>query len=227
MRLLIIEDDQALCEALSLHLAREGYDVDFCHSGADAADYLSSGAYSAVVLDRMLPETDGLTLLREFRAAGQTAPVLILTALDMVSDRTAGLDAGADDYLGKPFAMAELLSRLRALLRRPAALQERRELAYADLVLLPRERELRRGDKQLSLSGRESALLELFFENPETPLSRARILGRVWGGEPVEDGNVDNYVYFVRRRLRALGSRACLRSVHGVGYQLTQEGRDG
>ena len=226
MRILVIEDDSALCEALSLHLTREGYSVDICQNGADAEYYLKRGEYGAIILDRMLPEADGLSILKRSRAAGLTTPVLMLTALDTVSDRTDGLDAGADDYLGKPFAMAELLSRLRALLRRPSAMRGRSELKFSDMILLPNERIIKRDGQELTLSGRECAMLELFFENAGCVLSRSQILGRVWGGdELVEEGNVDNYIYFVRRRLRALGSSAVIKSVHGVGYQMTEGGK--
>ncbi len=228
MRLLLIEDDAALCEALELHLSKEGYSVDICQNGADAEYYLKDCAYGAIILDRMLPEVDGLTLLKRFRANGSTSPVIMLTAMDAVNDRTDGLDAGADDYLVKPFAMSELLSRIRALLRRPSALQEPGSLTFLDITLLVSERKLTRGAREATLSGRETAVLELFFENPQKVISRAQLLARVWGGdEAVEDGNVDNYIYFVRRRLKALQAPAAIKSVHGVGYELVKEQCDG
>lgn len=222
MRLLLVEDDSDLALALKQRLIQEGYDCDVCQSGADAAFYLQSGGYSAAVLDRMLPEKDGLTILREMRSGGNETPVLMLTALDTVKDRTDGLDAGADDYLVKPFAMPELLSRIRALIRRPPVLREVSLLRFADLSLDARQCKLKSAQAEQTLSRKETSVLELFFEHPERVLSRAELLSRGWGGdEAVEDGNVDNYIYFLRRRLKAAGSRASIKTVHGVGYQLT------
>lgn len=221
MRLLIVEDDTTLCDALKLHLSKEGYDIDICENGADAEYYLRDCAYSAIILDRMLPGMDGLTVLKKLRSAGTTTPVLMLTAMDAIFDRTDGLDAGADDYLVKPFAMPELLSRIRALLRRPSTLSEPGVLTFDDLSLFVGKRRLVRCDKEISLSGKETALLELFFENPDKVLSRAQILSRVWGGDDlVEEGNVDNYIYFARRRLKALEADVTIKSVHGVGYTM-------
>lgn len=223
MRLLIIEDDVALCDALKLHLEQEGYSIDICHSGADTDYYLGGCAYGAVILDRMLPGEDGLSILTRMRAGSITVPVLMLTALSAVSDRTDGLDAGADDYLVKPFAMPELLSRVRALLRRPVALQEPAALEFGGLMLEAKQCRLSLESDSLSLSKKETALLELFFENPGKVLSRAQILSRVWGGDEfVEDGNVDNYIYFVRRRLKALSAPVSIKTVHGVGYTLVK-----
>jgi DNA-binding response OmpR family regulator len=224
MRLLLVEDDADLALALKQRLIQEGYDCDVCFNGADAAFYLQNGGYSAAVLDRMLPEKDGLTILREMRSAGNETPVLMLTALDAVKDRTDGLDAGADDYLVKPFAMPELLARIRALIRRPPVLREESLLRFADLALDTRQCKLTCAQSDQTLSRKETAVLELFFEHPERVLSRAELLSHVWGGdEAVEDGNVDNYIYFLRRRLKTARSRASIKTVHGVGYQLTLE----
>ena len=224
MRLLLVEDDADLALALKHRLIQEGYDCDVCPSGADAAFYLQSGGYSAAVLDRMLPEKDGLTILREMRSGGNETPVLMLTALDTVKDRTEGLDAGADDYLVKPFAMPELLSRIRALIRRPPTLRGQEALRFADLTLDARQCRLNGEKTEQTLSRKEAAVLELFLEHPERVLTRAELLNRGWGGdEAVEEGNVDNYIYFLRRRLKAAGTRACIKTVHGVGFQLTLE----
>ncbi len=224
MRLLIVEDDATLCDALKLHLSKEGYYIDICQSGSDAEYYFRDCAYGAIILDRMLPGMDGLTLLKRLRSTGTATPVLMLTAMDAISDRTDGLDAGADDYLVKPFAMPELLSRVRALLRRPSPLSEPGVLTFHDLSLFVGKRRLIRYEKEISLSGKETAVLELFFENPDKALSRAQILSRVWGGDdPVEEGNVDNYIYFVRRRLKALETDVTIKSVHGVGYTMVKD----
>lgn len=222
MRLLLVEDDADLARALKLRLTQEGFACDICPSGSDAAYYLHNGGYNAAVLDRMLPGKDGLTILREMRTSGDDTPVLMLTALDAVNDRTDGLDAGADDYLVKPFAMPELISRIRALIRRPPVLRGAGVLRFADLQLDARQCLLTCAKTEQTLSRKEAAVLELFFEHPERVLSRPELLARGWGGdEAVEEGNVDNYIYFLRRRLRASGTRALIKTVHGVGYQLT------
>ena len=224
MRILLVEDDGDLVHALKLRLIQEGYDCDVCQNGADAVYYLQNGGYNTVVLDRLLPNKDGLTILREMRSLGDETPVLMLTALDTVKDRTDGLDAGADDYLVKPFAMPELLSRIRALIRRPPVFRGDGTLRFADLVLDARQCKLTCSKTEQTLSRKETAVLELFFEHPERVLSRAELLSRGWGAdEAVEDGNVDNYIYFLRRRLKAAGSRAVIKTVHGVGYQLIIE----
>lgn len=221
MRLLLVEDDGDLYLALKQRLSQEGFDCDVCENGADAEYYLKNGGYSAVILDRLLPVKDGLTILREMRARNDQTPVLMLTALDTVKDRTDGLDTGADDYLVKPFAMPELLSRIRALVRRPPTYREEAALRFGDLALDVRSSKLSCGKSEQTLSRKELAVFELFFEHPERVMSRAVILSRGWGGdEAVEDGNVDNYIYFLRRRLKAAGSKMILKTIHGVGYQL-------
>ncbi|MEA4913062.1 MAG: response regulator transcription factor [Christensenella sp.] len=221
MRLLLVEDDGDLYFALKKRLSQEGFDCDVCENGADAEYYLKNGGYSAVILDRLLPEKDGLTILREMRTRNDLTPVLMLTALDTVKDRTDGLDTGADDYLVKPFAMPELLSRIRALVRRPPTYREEAALRFGDLALDVRSSKLSCGKSEQTLSRKELAVFELFFDHPERVMSRAEILSRGWGGdEAVEDGNVDNYIYFLRRRLKAAGSKTILKTIHGVGYQL-------
>lgn len=221
MRLLLVEDDGDLYLALKQRLSQEGFDCDVCENGADAEYYLKNGGYSAVILDRLLPGKDGLTILREMRARNDQTPVLMLTALDTVKDRTDGLDMGADDYLVKPFAMPELLSRIRALVRRPPTYREEAALQFGDLALDVRSSKLSCGKSEQTLSRKELAVFELFFEHPERVMSRAEILSRGWGGdEAVEDGNVDNYIYFLRRRLKSAGSKMILKTIHGVGYQL-------
>lgn len=226
MRVLLIEDDPELVRALKLHLSSAGFAVDDCQNGRDAAYYLANGGYNAVILDRLLPDKDGLTILKEMRASGNATPTLMLTALDTVKDRTDGLDAGADDYLVKPFAVAELISRVRALTRRPAAMLETETLRFGKLAFDARQGALTGGGHTQTLSRKEAAVLELFFENPNRVLSRAEILARGWGGdEAVEEGNVDNYIYFLRRRLKGAGGSVSIRTVHGLGYQLVEEDR--
>ena len=242
MRILLIEDDRALCTALLPALQAAGYTVDTCHDSADGKALLCGGAYDVCVLDRMLPGLDGLSLLRAARAKGCTTPVLMLTALSGINDRVDGLDAGADDYLGKPFDTRELLACIGALLRRQGA--EVNELSYGNTALdlssssaasdVYKRQAIRCGDvtldaAQLTLSGpkaaaaltkREADLLEVLLRTPGQLQTRAVLLARVWGPlAEVEDANLDCYIHFVRRRLKAVGSAVTITTVRGSGYK--------
>lgn len=219
MRLLVIEDNRALCAALRPLLTGDGWTVDFCHDGADGLALLRSGGYDVCVLDRMLPGLDGLGVLRAARAAGIATPVLLLTALARVGDKIDGLDAGADDYLAKPFDTGELLARLRALARRHSG--GAGPLRAGDLVLDTADLTLRGPATEVMLSPRECALLECFLQKPGQLHARAALLARVWGPlAEVEDGNLDCYIHFIRRRLRQVGSVAAILTVRGAGYRL-------
>ena len=226
MRILLIEDDEALCQVLQPTLQAAGFASDCCHSGADGLTLLESGYYDACILDRMLPELDGLQLLKKARAAGVTAPVLMLTALGQVGDRVAGLDAGADDYLAKPFDNRELLARLRALVRRPAELNgAAHRLQCGDLTLDTAQLTLTGPDAAVTVSRRECDLLAAFCRAPGVLRGRAVLLGSVWGADPdIEDASLDSYIRFIRRRLAAVGSRAVIRTVRGAGYRLEPGG---
>ncbi len=224
MRILLIEDDKDLCLAMALSLEKEGYRTDRCHNGADALLYLEDQVYDCLVLDRMLPGLDGLTVLELIRRKKIHTPVILATALGSLPDRIAGLDAGADDYLIKPFAIEELTARIRAVTRRPAKLQDPSSLSFDGLSLDTSTHELRYRDKALTLSKREAALLSCFMKHPGQTLPRAMLLSYVWGSDgDVEEGNLDNYIYFLRRRLKALEASVKLATLHGVGYRM--EGR--
>lgn len=224
MRVLLIEDDRDLCAAVGLQLEDEGYRVDLCHSGEEGLLFALQGVHDLIVLDRMLPEVDGLTILSSLRKKGVAIPVILVTAMNGIRDRIDGLDAGADDYLVKPFAVEELKARIRALSRRPKALEEPARLRLANLELDTDKRLLVSEKTQVSLSRREADLLEYFFRNRDRTLSRDQILSRVWGPNSlVEDGNLDNYIHFLRRRLKAVESRAAIKTIHGVGYRLEEE----
>lgn len=221
MRILLVEDEKALREALRDTLVAYGYTVECCTNGPDGLDSICSGGCDLVLLDRMLPEIDGLTVLRQARQAGVRTPVLMLTALDAVGDRVAGLDAGADDYLAKPFATEELLARVRALSRRPAEWETDTALYRGDVELHVQDRVLTGPAGTCTLSQRECALLELFLRSPGVTLPRERILLNVWGPDSeVESGNIDNYIHLVRRRLQLVGSRMELITRRGTGYRL-------
>lgn len=221
MRILLIEDDVGLCETLSFQLRQEGYAVDVSRDGEEGLLFAREGVHDLILLDRMLPGLDGLALLRTMRREGIATPVIFLTALGQVGDRTLGLDSGADDYMVKPFDIGELLARIRCVLRRPGTLQSQEELTFGDIAYTPRTLTLRRGEETTVLSKRLGDVLELFLRNPGQTLPRETILLRVWGlDSDVEDGNLDNYTYFLRRSLRKVGSRLNLATLRGVGYRL-------
>lgn len=221
MHILIIEDDKELCDALKLQLGAHNHTADCCHTGSEALYCAMKGAYDLILLDRMLPEIDGLSILRSIRQNHITVPVIVTTALDTIHDRIDGLDCGADDYLVKPYAIEELLARIRALSRRPQAFSECRELSFLDIRFSPDSRIAVCGEEELQLSKREALLLEFFMRNPEKTLAREQIFFRVWGPDgAVEDGNLDTYIYFLRKHLRSLGSRAAISTVHGLGYRM-------
>ena len=223
MRILLIEDDLDLCEAVRCHLQKDHYETDICHTGTDALFYASNQAYDAIILDRMLPGIDGMTILHTIRKNKIATPVILATAMNDISDRIDGLDAGADDYIVKPFDVLELTARVRALTRRPAALLPGSSLTFGDLELDKEQHELACRSRNLSLSKRETSLFEYFIKNAGQTLPRTRILTHIWGPDTeVEDGNLDNYIHFLRKRLKALESRTKIVTVHGVGYRMEE-----
>lgn len=224
MKILIVEDDRDLCDITSLQLQESGYEVDCAYDGEEAEYYLDGGIYDVILLDRMLPQRDGLTLLAKIRAEGRNTPVILLTALDGVHDRIDGLDAGADDYLVKPYEVEELLARIRAILRRPRELVEIPRIAFGDLSLQEECATLFCGKVSRTLSKKETQLMGFLMHNANQILSREQILSRVWGLDAqVEDGNIDNYIYFLRRRLKALPTVVRIATIHGIGYRMELE----
>lgn len=223
MHILIIEDDKELCEALKLQLSARNHKADCCHTGSEALYYAMSGAYDLILLDRMLPEIDGLSILKSIRQNHIHTPVILTTALGSLDDRIGGLDCGADDYLVKPYAVEELMARIRALSRRPAAFTDQQCLSFLDIRFDPDTRILTCQNNEQQLSRRKALLLEFFLRNPDKTLSREQIYSRVWGPDgTVEDGNLDTYVYFLRKHLQTLKSRAGILTVHGLGYRLEE-----
>ena len=220
MRLLLVEDDAKLRRILEKGLREAGYAVDPSADGEDALHRALGGSHDAVLLDLTLPGKDGMEVLREIRKAGRKVPVLLLTARDGVEDRVKGLDAGADDYLPKPFALAELLARLRALLRRGAA-GEGRRLAYADLEMDLVARKAARTGKEIVLTNKEFALLELFLRSPGEVLSRSMIAERLWDDAFESFSNViDVHVRRLRAKVEAEGLPPVIHTVKGAGYVL-------
>jgi two-component system, OmpR family, response regulator MprA len=228
MRILVVDDDRAVRESLRRSLQFNGYQVEVATDGQQALDSIVGSRPDAMVLDVMMPRLDGLQVCRQLRSSGDDLPILVLTARDLVSDRVAGLDAGADDYLPKPFALEELLARLRALLRRTvqdAAAAEKSEpaLKFADLELDPGTRDVRRGDRSMSLTRTEFSLLELLLMHPKQVLTRSRILEEVWGYDFPTSGNaLEVYVGYLRRKTEAAGEPRLIHTVRGVGYVLRE-----
>ena len=224
VRILVVDDEPSLREALRRALALDGHAVETADDGAQALSRLGSDQVDAIVLDVLMPQLDGLEVCRRLRAAGDRTPVLMLTARDALADRVEGLDAGADDYLVKPFALAELRARLRALLRRALPDDGLGPLRYADLSLDASTWEVRRGGARIELTRTEFALLELFLRHPRQVLTRALILDRVWGYDFGGNGNgLEVYVGYLRRKTENAGGRRLIQTVRGVGYVLREE----
>ena len=226
-RILVVDDDRAVRESLRRSLEFNGYVVSLANDGAEALAAIAGAAPDALVIDVMMPRLDGIETTRALRTAGNDLPILVLTARDSVGDRVEGLDAGADDYLTKPFALEELLARLRALLRRahaaPGDELEEEVLTFADLTLNPATREVRRGDRPIELTRTEFTLLELFLRRPRRVLDRSFILEEVWGYDfPTTANSLEVYVGYLRRKTEAEGEPRLIHTVRGVGYVLKE-----
>ncbi|WP_242910493.1 response regulator transcription factor [Actinomadura terrae] len=224
-RILVVDDESAVRESLSHSLAFEGYAVAEAADGAAALERAGSEHLDLIVLDVLMPRLDGLTTCRRLRAQGATTPVLMLTARDMIGDRVTGLDAGADDYLAKPFELDELLARVRALLRRgtmaPAAPRRDSVLTFDDLRMDTLTREVVRAGRALELTRTEHMLLELFLSHPRQVLTREQILEAVWGFDFEPSSNsLEVYVMYLRRKTEAGGMPRLVHTVRGVGYVL-------
>lgn len=220
MKLLLVEDEKKLIESLSHLLKKNGYVVDAALDGETGIEIAASGSYDVIILDRMLPSIDGLSLLREIRALGLDTPVLFLTAKDSTHDRVEGLDAGADDYLIKPFFAEELLARLRALTRRKTKHLVDDCLKVADLLFYPLRCEVIKDHLTIHLTTKESQLLELLMINQGHVLTKERIMEKVWGyNSDTEISNVDLYIHYLRKKLNV----PYIKTVRGVGYFLQDD----
>jgi two-component system response regulator MprA len=220
-RILVVDDEPALREGLGRALALEGYSVDVAADGAEALDVHALRPADALVLDVLMPQVDGVEVCRRLRAAGDRVPILMLTARAELEDRIDGLDAGADDYVVKPFALDELFARLRALLRRAGESQDGDVLRFEDVTVVPGTREVWRGERRLELTRTEFALLELFVRNPRQVLTRSLIFERVWGYDFGSSSNsLDVYIGYLRRKTELGGEVRLIQTVRGVGYAL-------
>jgi DNA-binding response OmpR family regulator len=221
MRILVVEDELRLARLLRRVLEAERYSVDVAVDGIQGEDLAATGGYDLIILDVMLPDRDGITVCTNLRRQGVQTPVLLLTALDAVADRVRGLDAGADDYLGKPFAVAELLARARSLTRRRTAELAPAQLAVDGLVMDVVRHEVYRDGRRVDLSLREFSLLEYFLRNAGRVLTRAQLLEGVWGYEADLTSNlVDAYVHNLREKIDRGQAQKLLHTVRGVGYAL-------
>jgi two-component system response regulator MprA len=221
MNVLVVDDEPAVRESLERVLRHDGFEVTVARDGREAIRSIASLRPDAVLLDVLMPHLDGLEVCRRMRDSGDRTPVLMLTARDAVGDRVAGLEAGADDYLLKPFALEELLARLRALLRRSGWEEDHRVLRFAGLELDPVAHEVRRGDREIGLTRTEFLLLELFLHHPRQVLTREVIFDRVWGYDFGPASNsLEVYVGYLRRKTEAAGEPRLLHTVRGLGYVL-------
>jgi two-component system, OmpR family, response regulator MprA len=222
MRILVVDDDRAVREAVGRALKQEGYEVDAAGNGDQALQQMEDRPPDAVVLDVLMPPPNGLQVARSLRQSGDRTPILMLTARDAVEDRVEGLDAGADDYLVKPFALAELLARVRALLRRTAE-EEGEPLRFVDLTLDPLSYEVSRNGRPIEMTRTEFRLLELFLRHPRQVLTRDVIFDRVWGYDFGPSSNsLEVYVGYLRRKTEAEGEPRLIHTVRGVGYVLRE-----
>lgn len=222
--ILIADDDPKLLKMVRRTLIYEGFQVTTATNGRETLDQIQAERPDLIILDWMMPELDGLAVLTRLREAGDDIPILMLTARDTIEDRVEGLESGADDYLPKPFAPAELLARLRALLRRFEVTKKEKPLAYAELHLDPVTRETRRGDRPFELTPTEFDLLYYLLRHPRQVLPRERILEEVWGYDFGGDDNVlEVYVGYLRKKTEASGEPRLIQTVRGVGYVLREE----
>ncbi|WP_296181117.1 response regulator transcription factor [uncultured Corynebacterium sp.] len=229
MKILVVDDEQAVCESLRRSLRFNGYDVLTANDGLEAVKTVRSENPELLILDVMMPNMDGLEVCRTLRSEGWDRPILVLTARDGVSDRVAGLDAGADDYLPKPFALEELLARVRSLVRRASAESIAAEdpveskLSFEDLELDADTREVSRGGRAISLTRTEFALLQLLMKNPRKVLSRSKILEEVWGYDFPTSGNaLEVYIGYLRKKTEGESDSRLIHTVRGVGYVLRE-----
>jgi two-component system response regulator MprA len=226
MRILVVDDEPGVRDAVERALELDGYEVALAANGGEALRLIASGETpDAIVLDVLMPVLDGLQLCRRLRADGDRTPILMLTARDALGDRVSGLDAGADDYLVKPFALEELLARVRALLRRSRPEDFGEPLRIADLSLDPLKYEVFRGERKVELTRTEFQLLELFMRHPRQVLPRGTIFERVWGYDfGATSNSLEVYVYYLRRKLEAADEPRLIHTVRGVGYVVREDG---
>lgn len=221
MRILIVEDEQHLAEALTQILKKQNYSVDAVHDGRSGLDYAQSGIYDLLLLDIMMPEMDGITVLKTLRKEGISTPVIMLTAKGEITDMVTGLDHGADDYIAKPFSSEELLARIRAALRRKGEVIPDDALKFGDIELNTANPKLTVKGKEMKLNLKETELLELLILRKQAVTSKEQIIEKLWGFDSeAEHNNVEVYISFLRKKLTFLNSEVRISTIRGVGYVL-------
>lgn len=222
MKILLVEDDEKLNYSLRFQLEKEGFTVTSCFDGEDALHHIDHNLYDLILLDRMIPLIDGLSILNYIRKNYNTTPVIIITALGELQDKVTGLDHGADDYLVKPFDFEELMARIRCIIRRLHSVEPEEMIAIGDLIYYPMENRLQCMDQKCILSKKEGQLLEVFLRSKDMILSREMLITKVWGlDSEIEDGNLDNYIHFIRRRIKSINSHINIITLRGIGYRLS------
>ena len=221
MKLLLIEDEKELSEALYQILTKNKYSVDAVYDGEDGLDYALTGIYDVIILDIMLPKLDGLSLLKRIRKEGILTPVIMLTAKSQIEDRVVGLDLGADDYLTKPFAVEELLARLRSITRRKGTVVNDNILTYGDIRLNVNTYDLDVNNESIRLTLKEFEIIKYFMERPKCVVSKDDLITKLWGFDSeVEYNNIEVYISFIRKKLSYLNSKVNIVTIRGVGYRL-------
>lgn len=221
MRILLAEDDKNLNNSIAEQLTANGFEVDCCFDGEEALYYASQNIHDVILLDRMLPLLDGASILQKLRHGNIGTPVILITALGTLSDKVTGLNLGADDYLVKPFAFEELLARIQCVTRRSPVINMTNTIQLADVTYNKADNTLSGRTANCTLSNREGALLEVLLKTPDKTFARNTLLLKIWGPDSdVEEGNLDNYIYFLRRRLKSVGSRLEIKTIRGIGYCL-------
>ncbi|MGN0613469.1 MAG: response regulator transcription factor [Porcipelethomonas sp.] len=221
MKILVVEDEEAIADALVHILNKNKYIANACYDGESGLDNALTGIYDLIILDIMLPMMNGLDVLRSIREQKITCPVILLTAKDEVADKVKGLDYGADDYITKPFAVDELLARIRCLQRRNGNVTNDNVIKFADIALDIQKYELSCGDNSLHLGLKEFSIMEVFINNPDKVISKEKLLEKVWGYESdAEYNNVEVYISFLRKKLSHISSKTVIKTIRGVGYRL-------
>ncbi len=221
MKLLLIEDDELLCQSLIFQFKKEKADCLVCKSGLSGYQAACENSYDIILIDRMLPDIDGIEILKKLKESSINTPVILLTALGSLEDKVIGLDSGADDYITKPFEFDELMARIRVQIRHTKPALAR--IGFKDIVFNPVGRTIECGGSTVQLSRKEADVLEALLTDAGNTISREYIIRRAWGEDAlIEDGNLDNYIYFLRRRLSLAGSSLVIKTIHGIGYKLCE-----
>ncbi len=222
MKLLLIEDDELLCQSLAFQFQKENAECHICKNGLSGYQVFLENNFDIIIIDRMLPDIDGIDILKKIKKESINTPVILLTALGSLTDRVTGLDSGADDYITKPFEFNELMARIRVQIRHTRSSSKKYD--YEDIIYQPSSHTILCSDQTVQLSKREANVFEVLLSDAGNTVIREQIIRQAWGEDTlIEDGNLDNYIYFLRKRLTAIGSCLIIKTIHGVGYKLCRK----